>query len=206
MQSSILYPVVFRIPRAEKTSRLLMLLRPFMLIPIGIWVGIVGMAAGFLGFLSFWAIIITGRYPRSFWEFNTRYLRRRIRVSAYTMLLCDVYPPFSGEEGGYPVEMRIIYPESLSRLTVFFRPLICFPQFFFLMVFSWGYAFISFLTFWSTLVIGRIPDAFWNFLTRYFVYVGRLNAYMMFLVDEYPPFNGRQSIVAEQEFGGTAAG
>jgi hypothetical protein len=200
MPSSTLYPVIFRIPRQEKSSRLLLLFRPFMLIPLGIWSGLYGIAAGFVMFLAFWVILFTGRFPMSMWEFTERYFRLRIRINAYSMLLNDTYPPFNGREGGYPVETQLVYPESLSRLTVFFRFLLCFPHFIYIMVYSYGYAFVAFLNFWVVLFAGRIPDGFWGFIMRYFVYSSRLSAYMMFLVDEYPPFNGRQSIVAEEEF------
>ena len=200
MPASILYPVVFLIPRQTRSSRLLLIFRPFMLIPLMFWQAIYGFAANLLTFLAFWAIIFTGRYPRSLWDFVERYFRFRTIVDAYARLLSDRYPPFSGVENDYPIHVGMIYPDSMSRLMVFFRVLIAFPHYLYFMGYSIAYGLIAFLNFWVVLFTGHIPDVFWSFIRKYVIYVSRLRAYLMFLVDEYPPFNGEQSLIAEQEF------
>jgi Domain of unknown function (DUF4389) len=55
-----------------------------------------GIAAGFCVFISWFAILFTGRFPRSFFDFVVGVARWGLRVSAYAFLLVtDVYPPFS---------------------------------------------------------------------------------------------------------------
>jgi hypothetical protein len=59
------------------------------------------MAAGVVWFIAFFAILITGRYPEGLFRFLVGFLRWSSRVSAYTLLLTDDYPPFTldGESG-----------------------------------------------------------------------------------------------------------
>jgi hypothetical protein len=54
----------------------------------------VGIAAIIVVWIAFWAVLFTGRYPPSFHEFVTGYLRWSTRVSAYLYGLTDKYPPF----------------------------------------------------------------------------------------------------------------
>jgi hypothetical protein len=198
-----MFPVIFFLPRPKRSSRLLLLLRPFMLIPLGIWQMLYGFVAGAVMFAAFWVIVITGRYPYSMWGFVERWYRFLTQIDAYTYLLTDVYPPFNGREtSGYPVRMRLQHPDRLSRLTVFFRPLILFPQFVFSALYGFWFGIIFALNFWAVLFLGRVPDAFWNVISGYFIYSSRVRAYAMNLVDEYPPFHGRQTKATELEFGG----
>ena len=72
------------------------LVKWFLAIPHGFILLFLGIAAGFCVFISWFAIIFTGRYPRSFFDFVVGVARWGLRVSAYAFLLVtDVYPPFS---------------------------------------------------------------------------------------------------------------
>ncbi len=188
-----MYPVVFIIPRPEKTSRLLMIFRFFLIIPVAFFGGLYSIPVSAVMLVAFWAILFTGKYPRSMWEYVTRYFRFNTNLNAYFMLLTDAYPPFNGKaETPYPIKTTFAYPERMSRLALLFRWLIMFPHYFYVMIYSIGYLAIAFLNFWAVLFMGKIPEGFFSFLKRYFIYSYRLNAYMYVLTDEYPPFNGHQ--------------
>lgn len=97
-------PAKLTVDYPEKLSRGTLLLKTFLGIiyvgiPHGIALGIYGIAAFFVIFISWWAILFTGKYPRGMFNFVVGYLRWQLRVNAYWMyLLTDKYPPFSGEE------------------------------------------------------------------------------------------------------------
>ena len=87
----------------EKVSRGLVLVRAlfgwiYVGIPHGFLLGFVGIAASFVCFIAWWAILFTGKYPEGMYDFMTRYLRWSLRVSLYLGYYSDDYPPFNGKE------------------------------------------------------------------------------------------------------------
>jgi len=116
------YPVIFGVEPPEKLSRLTTFFR-FPIVPTWTWTlgdgwrlvwqpgaGIpmtiphlvvlyfIGIAGGVILFLSWWAILFIGRYPRVFFDFITWWFRWSVRVYSYAFLVTDKYPPFSGSE------------------------------------------------------------------------------------------------------------
>ena len=69
-----------------------------MTIPHTIVLFFLGIAAGVILFLAWWAIVFTGRYPETFFNYVTWYFRWTTRVGGYSYLFTDKYPPFSGAE------------------------------------------------------------------------------------------------------------
>ena len=192
-----MYPVVFSIPKPEKTSRLKMLFRFILIIPVAFFGGLYSIPVSFVMFAAFWVILFTARYPKKMWEYVCRYFRFSTNLNAYYMLLTDMYPPFHGrQETGYPIKTVFQFPEQMSRLTVFFRWLLLLPHYFYIIPYSIGYLAVGLLTFWAVLFTGRIPESFFRFIRGFFIYQSRLRAYIYLLVDEYPPFNGVQSQAA----------
>lgn len=116
------YPVVLDVESPEKLSRLTTFFR-FPIIPMpqmtvwGEWrfwpqatpgmpmaiphyvvLWFISIAANIILFLSWWAILFIGRYPRVFFDFITWWFRWSMRVTGYVYLVTDKYPPFSGRE------------------------------------------------------------------------------------------------------------
>lgn len=89
------YPITADIATPGKLSRLTSFFRYFMAIPHWVVLYFIGIAAGILIFLAWWAILFTGKYPQSFFTFVAGYLRWMTRVNGYYLLLTDQYPPFS---------------------------------------------------------------------------------------------------------------
>jgi hypothetical protein len=196
-----MYPAIILLPQADRCSRLLLLFRPLLAIPHLLWAVLYGLGAGLLHVLAFWAIVFTGRHPKALWDMLLRYFSYLVRLQAWMLWLTDRYPPFTGATAsGHPVAVRIAYPERMSRATVVFRMLLLFPHLFFFIGYSFVCAFVQFLTWWTILFIGRMAAWQYRYITAYCLYTLRLNAYMLLLVDEYPPFNGLQPRAAEVRF------
>lgn len=212
------YPVTLSVDFPERLSRLTTFFRLFMLIPQFFVFIFISIAAWFIMFLSWWAILFKASYPEVFFNFVVWWLRWGARLSGYALLLTDKYPPFSGrEEANYPVILGVERPGKLSRLTSFFRfPFVPIPSSVYTAGIGWriewtiavglpmtiphvvvlyfisiAAVFILFLSWWAILFIGRYPRVFFDFITWWFRWETRVNAYAYLVTDKYPPFSGQ---------------
>ncbi len=83
-------------PDAKKLNRWLPLVKWFLAIPHILCLIFLGLAAFFCIICAWFAILITGKYPRVLFDFVVGVMRWALRVNAYALLLItDKYPPFS---------------------------------------------------------------------------------------------------------------
>ncbi len=162
----------------------------FLLFFVGIW-GLV------LSFISWWAVLFTGRYPRSFFDFQVSLLSWNARFAASVGNLTDEYPSFgtSGTSGSVKVDLP--YPETLSRGVLILRTLFGWLYFYiphgFCLFFRLiGAGIVQFLAWWVVLFTGAFPENFHSFLTGTQRWLVRFAAYAGFLSDSYPPFSGKE--------------
>jgi hypothetical protein len=84
-------------PALEGRNRLTVALRLLWVIPAAIFVMVLLVGAAVAAFLSFFAVLFTGRYPAGLRDFVVKVGLACLRVAAYTYLLTDEYPPFALE-------------------------------------------------------------------------------------------------------------
>jgi hypothetical protein len=149
--------------------------------------GVLGAVAFVCAVIAWFAIVFTARMPEGLWRLSAFYLRWRVRSSAYVALLRDEYPPFG--EAAYPVEADIPVPlEPRDRLTVAFRPILALPHLLliWLLGIAWGVA--SIVAWFAILFTGRHPQRLYDFSVGALRWTTRVEAYLLLLTDEYPPF------------------
>jgi TRAP-type uncharacterized transport system fused permease subunit len=89
----------FAYPDANQLNRWLPLVKWFLAIPHYIVLWFLGIAAIVCVIIAWFAILFTGRYPRSLFDYVVGVHRWSLRVSAYAaLLITDRYPPFSLSE------------------------------------------------------------------------------------------------------------
>lgn len=150
--------------------------------------GLLGAVAGFLSIISWFTIVFAGIHIVGIRQFCGFYLRWRTRASAYLMLLEDSYPPFG--DAPYPTAVDIIDPPGpRDRLTVFFRLILVFPHFIVLFFIFIAWSLTTILAWFVILFTAAYPRGMYDFSVGVLRWMTRVEAYLLLLVDEYPPFS-----------------
>ena len=195
--SATSYPLELQGRLDAQPSRWLWLVKWALLIPHYIALAFLGLAAFVLTVIAFFAILFTGRYPRSLFDFNVGVLRWWWRVTFYSygVLGTDQYPPFSIDEApSYPATLTVAYPERLSRGLVLVKWwLLAIPQLIIVGILAGGsYAGLIFILVLVVgvmlLFTGRYPADLFNLVMGLNRWVFRVLAYVLLMRDEYPPF------------------
>ncbi|MCL5025772.1 MAG: DUF4389 domain-containing protein [Chloroflexi bacterium] len=91
-------------------------------------------------------------------------------------------------ETTYPVSFDVEYPDHLSRLLIFFKWLLAIPHFIVLYVLMLAWMVTTFISWFAILFTAHYPRGLFNFACGVFRWTYRVEAYLYFLRDDYPPF------------------
>jgi hypothetical protein len=150
--------------------------------------GLLGAVAAFLAIVSWFTIVIGGTHIVGIRQFTMFYLRWRVRALAYFMLLEDVYPPFG--DAPYPASIEIVDPSGArDRLTVGLRLILAIPHFIALLFVLLAWCFTAIAAWFIILFTGAYPRGLYDFGVGALRWRLRVEAYMLLLVDDYPPFS-----------------
>ena len=87
--------MTFEVDRQETYNRWLPFVKWLLVFPHVVILAALGFAGFVVYFFVFFAVLVTGSYPRGAFDFLVGIGRWTARVSAYAWLLTDKYPPFS---------------------------------------------------------------------------------------------------------------
>ncbi|MEV6324632.1 DUF4389 domain-containing protein [Nocardia sp. NPDC051787] len=164
-----------------------------------------------LTIVAFFAILITGKYPRALFDFNVGVMRWAWRVTFYALsvLGTDRYPPFSLQPSAeYPADLEIDYPDTLHRGLVLVKWwLLAIPHYLIVGAMvsggvslgmsdgdDWGgpslplMSILLLVALIALLVTTRYPQGVYDFVMGINRWIIRVQAYASLMRDEYPPF------------------
>ena len=150
--------------------------------------GLLGAVVLILAIVSWFTILANGRHIAEIRQFTAFYMRWRTRALAYLMLLADPYPPFG--DLPYPAAIAIDEPrEPRNRMSVAFRLFLAIPHFIALVFVMLAWYVTTAVAWVMILVTGRYPRSLYSFGVGVLRWRLRVDAYLLLLVDDYPPFS-----------------
>lgn len=193
-------------------SRWLWLVKWFLAIPHYIILFFLWFAFVVTTVVAGFAILFTGRYPRSLFNFNVGVIRWNWRVAfySYSALGTDIYPPFTLARTDYPADFDVDYPEKLSHGLVLVKSwLLAIPHLLIIGVLTgtartwamrdgnWvqegvGVSLIGLLVFIAGVILlftGRYWQGLFDLLLGLNRWIYRVITYVSLMRDEYPPFH-----------------
>ena len=211
-QTRYVYPARLSGYLDPKLSRWLWLVKWFLAIPHCIILFILWFAFGVVTIVAWFAILFTGRYPRSLFNFNVGVIRWNWRVAfyAFSAIGTDVYPPFTLARTEYPADFDVDYPERLSRGLVLVKSwLLAIPHLLIVGVLTgtartweirddqWvqegvGLSLLGLMVFIAGVILlftGQYRQGLFDLLLGLNRWIYRVIAYVALMRDEYPPFH-----------------
>ena len=194
------YPVSFEVDYPESSSRwrallgVLFFLKIVLLIPHLVILLFLWIAAIVVTYIGYWAVLITGTYPRGLFDFIAGVQRWNSRADSWFYGLTDRYPSFSLSERDYPVNFEIEYPESSSRwrallgVLLFAKALLLIPHW--IIFYGLGIATFAavYVGYWLALITGSYPSELFAFVSGVQRWEYRTTSWLVGLTDSYPPF------------------
>ncbi len=148
-----------------------------------------------LTLISLFTVLFTQCIPRSVFDAIVMTYRYEWRAMSYALFMHENYPmfdfDFSSEDDGVEshTSLRLIYPEHLERWKPLYKWFLAIPQYFVLaplfVAACVGIIVGSLVVF----VTGQYPERIRDFLVDAYRYALRVESYVGFLTDRYPPFS-----------------
>ena len=198
-QQQGVYPVSIKGELTEPLSAGLWLIKWLLAIPhyfilVFLWIAFV-----IVWIMAFFAILFTGKYPKSLFDFNVGVLRWTWRVGfySYQALATDKYPPFTLESvDSYPADLEVVYPERLSQGLVLVKWwLLAIPHLFIIGLFQGGGeaggGLVFILVIIAAIILlftGKYNKDIFKLVVGMNRWSFRVMAYVSLMTDEYPPF------------------
>jgi Domain of unknown function (DUF4389) len=190
------YPATFSFDPPDRIARWRPLVHWLLVIPHLLVVDVLATAARLLAVISWFAILFTGRLPAGLADFQAMFLRYYLRTLTYAGFLRAEYPPFgfttTPADPGDDTRVRVdVVPqlENRNRLTTAFRIILVIPHLIVLAALAIAVFVVGIIAFFAVIFTARWPEGLRNFVLGVARWWLRVDAYLLLLADEYPPFS-----------------
>jgi hypothetical protein len=197
------YPAELEIDYPDRElNRITTFFRPITIIPIAIVLGLLSgpavharaaqhvfAAGGIVWLPTMFMLLVRGKYPRWWFDWNVELARFSTRVLSYLALLRDEYPSTDEEQN---VRISIPYPNTreLNPALPLVKWFLAIPHYLVLGLLAVASCIAVILAWFSILLTGRYPRPLFEFVVGVFRWWLRVAAYAFLLTtDQYPPFH-----------------
>jgi hypothetical protein len=189
------YPATFTFDAPERIANWRPLVQWLLAIPHLAVLYALGVVSDVLAIISWFAVLFTGRLPAGLASIQAMYLRYTLRTATYFGFLREEYPPFSftttdadpSDDPRVGVDL-VSQLEDRNRLTVAFRLILAIPHLIVLALLGIALFVVGVIAFFAVLFTGRWPAGLREFALGVGRWWLRVQAYLVLLTDEYPPF------------------
>jgi hypothetical protein len=173
-------------PYDLRRSRLTVFFRILLALPHIIWLVLWGIVVVLGSIVQWFVTLVRGTPADRLHRFITAYIRYRLHVAAFLMLVANPFPGFTGAPGVYPLDLEVEGPRRQNRWRTGFRILLVIPAFLVDGALSGALLASAFLTWFYALVKGSAPWGLRNLSAYALRYDAQTNAYLYLVTDAYP--------------------
>jgi roadblock/LC7 domain-containing protein len=188
------YPVRVEFERDLQVDRWRPLVNWFLAIPQWIVVYALGLVERALAFLSFFLVLFTREIPEPILNFRAMTYRYSLRVFTFVGFMRNEYPPFSftavTEDDGIDAgRFSLDPPGQMQRWAPLYKWILAIPHYIVLIFLFIGAFFAWIVAFFAVIITGAYPQGVRDFNIGVMRWAVRVDAYVLFMTDEYPPFS-----------------
>jgi uncharacterized protein DUF4389 len=173
-------------PYDLRRSRVTVFFRLLLSIPHLIWLTLWGILAILAAIAQWFVTLFRGTPATGLHRFLAAYVRYRLHVYAYLMLVANPFPGFTGAPGVYPLDLEVGGPERQNRWKTGFRIILGIPALLVNGALSGALLASAVLTWFYALVKGSAPWGLRNLSAYTLRYDAQTEAYLLLLTDRYP--------------------
>jgi Domain of unknown function (DUF4389) len=204
------HPVRLVVEDDLERNRVTVFFRLILAIPHFIWIFLWTIGMVFVSIANWFVTLVTGRPATSLYGWTCAYVRYSTHLNAYVYLAANPYPGFMGEEGEYPIDLRLPESGPQARWKTFFRIFLVLPAFVLATALGGGGGFTytsrsgggsrlagisargalsgtcAVLGWFAILARGRMPKGLRDASAYGIGYGAQTLAYLLFVTDRYP--------------------
>jgi hypothetical protein len=186
-------------PYDLRRSRLTVFFRLLLALPHLIWVTLWGVVACLAVIVQWFVTLFRGTPAGALHRFISAYIRYRLHVLAFLLLVANPFPGFTGTPGVYPLDLEVEGPQRQNRWKTGFRLLLAIPAFFVDTALGGALFTSAVLTWFYALFKGSAPWGLRNLSAYALRYDAQMSAYVYLVTDVYPhasPLEGEDTTEA----------
>jgi hypothetical protein len=173
-------------PYGLRRSRVTVFFRFLLSIPHLVWLVLWGIVVFLAAIVQWFVTLVSGTPAAALHRFISAYVRYRLHVIAFLMLVANPFPGFTGAPGVYPLDLEVEGPRRQNRWKTGFRIVLAIPAVIVNSALGGALLSAAVLTWFYALVKGSAPWGLRNLSAYALRYDAQTNAYLLLVTDAYP--------------------